>query len=46
MQKEEEIQIPGYSTVHRNDRSPNSGGLLIGLRDDIKNSSLELNTGK
>ena len=39
MQKEEEIQMPGYSLVYRNDRSANSGGILI---DNIKNISLEL----
>ena len=42
MQKEEEIQIPGYSLVYRNDRSAYSGGILIGVRDNIKNISLEL----
>ena len=42
VQKEEEIQIPGYSLVYRNDRSANSGGILIGVRDNIKNISLEL----
>ena len=40
--KQEEIQIPGYSLVYRNDRSTNSGGILIGVRDNIKNISLEL----
>ena len=39
MQKEEEIQMPGYSLVYRNDRSANSGGMLI---DNITNISLEL----
>ena len=42
MQKEEEIQIPGYSLVYRNDRSANSEGILIEFRDHIKNISLEL----
>ena len=42
MQKEEEIQMPGYSLVYCNDRSANSGGILIGVRDNVKNSSLEL----
>ena len=42
MQKEEEIQIPRYSLVCHNDRSANSGGILIGVRDNIKNISLEL----
>ena len=42
MQKEEEIQIPGYSLVYRNDRSAKGGGILIGVRDNIKDISLEL----
>ena len=42
MQKEKEIQIPAYSLVYRNDRSANSGGILIGVRDNIKNICLEL----
>ena len=42
MQKEEEIQIPGYSLVYHNDRSANSGGILRGVRDNIKNISVEL----
>ena len=42
MQKEEEIQIPGYSLVCHNDRSANRGGILIGVRDNIENISLEL----
>ena len=41
-QKEKEIQIPGYSLVYRNDRSADSGKILIGVRDNIKNISLEL----
>ena len=40
MQKEEEIQIPGL--VYRNNRSANSGRILIMVRDNIKNISLEL----
>ena len=42
MQKEKEIQIPGYSLVERNDRSANSGGILSEIRENIKNISLEL----
>ena len=42
MQKEEEIQMPGYSLVYRNDRSANSGKILIGVTNNIKNISLEL----
>ena len=45
MQKDEEIQIPaGYRLVYRNvnDRSANSEGILIGVRDNKKTISLEL----
>ena len=42
MQKEEEIQMPGYSLVYRNDRSANSGKILIGVTNNIKNISLGL----
>ena len=42
MQKEEEIQIPGYRLAYRNNRSANSGGILIGVRDNIKNISSKL----
>ena len=45
MQKEEEIQIPGYSLVYCNDRSANSWGILIRVKDNIKNISLELTQG-
>ena len=31
-----------YSLLYRDDRSANSGGILIGVRDNIKNISLEL----
>ena len=34
--------MPGYSLVYCNDRSENSGGILIAVRDNIKNISLEL----
>ena len=42
MQKDKEIQMPGYSLVYCNDRSANSWGMLIGVRNNVKNSSLEL----
>ena len=45
MQKQEEIQIPGYSLLYRNNRSAKSGRILIGVRDNIKNISLELTLG-
>ena len=34
------IQIPSYSLVYPNDSSANSGGILIGVRDNINNISL------
>ena len=36
IQKEEEIQIPGYNLLCRNDRSANIGRILINVRDNIK----------
>ena len=40
MQKEEKVQIPGYSLVYQNDRWVNGEGILIRVRDNIKNISL------
>ena len=37
-------QILGYSLVYRNDRSVNNGGILIRVRDNIKNISLDRRT--
>ena len=34
--------MSGYSLVYRNDRSANSGGILIGFRDKRKSIRLEL----
>ena len=31
LQKEEEVRIPRYSFIFRNDRSTNSGGLILKL---------------
>ena len=42
MQREERIQIPGYSIVYRNDKLVNSERILIGVRGNIENISLEL----
>lgn len=42
MRKEEEIQIPGYSLVYCKERSAKSGGILSGVKDNIKNISFEL----
>ena len=42
LQKEEKIKIPGYSLIYRNDRTANSGGILIGVKDNIKNITVEI----
>ena len=34
--------MPGYSLAYHNGRSANSGGILIGVRDNIKNIRAEL----
>ena len=39
--QEEEITIPGY-TVFRKDRSSNSGGIMIALKDIMKNIAIEV----
>ena len=44
MLKEGQIQIPGYSLVYHNDRSVYNGGILIRVRDNIKNISLDRRT--
>ena len=36
MQEEEKITIPGYETVYRNDKTLNSGGILITVKDTLK----------
>ena len=46
MEKEEEIQIAGYSLVYRNEKSANSGGMLIGVKDSMKKYQFGINTGK
>ena len=40
MQKKEEMQIPDHSLVYRNGRSAQSGEILIGVRDNVKDTSL------
>ena len=46
LQKEEEIRIPGYSQIFRNDRSGNSGGILLVVKENIKTFTLEVAQGK
>ena len=40
LQKEEEIRIPGYSQIFRNDRSVNSGGIMLAVKENIKTVTL------
>ena len=42
LQKEEEIRIPGYSQIFRNDRSGNSGGIMLAVKENIKTVTLEV----
>ena len=39
--KEEEIAIPGYETVFREDGTNNSGGIMIAVKDNIKTISMQ-----
>ena len=42
LQKEEEIRIPGYSQMLCNDRSGNSGGIMLAVIENIKAITLEV----
>ena len=42
MLKEEEITIPGYETVFREDGTNNSGGIMIAVKDKIKTISMQI----
>ena len=42
LQKEEEIRIPRYSQIFRNDRSGNSGGIMLAVKENIKTVTLEV----
>ena len=42
LQKEEEIRIPGYSQIFRNDRPGNSGGIMLAVKENIKTVTLEV----
>ena len=46
--KEEEIRIPGYSQIFRNDKSGNNGGimLLLAVKENIKTVTLEVTQEK
>ena len=42
LQKEEEIRIPGYGQIFCNDRSGNSGGIMLAAKGNIKTVTLEV----
>ena len=42
LQKEEEIRIPGYSQIFRNNRSGNSGGIMLAVKENIRTVTLEV----
>ena len=42
MQVEEQIKIPGYETIYRNDKTYNSGGIIIAVHDTVKTISMEV----
>ena len=42
LQKEKEIRIPGYSQIFRNDRSGNSGGIMLAVKENIRTVMLEV----
>ena len=36
MQEEEEIRLPGYESIYQNDKTSNNGGILIAVKDTVK----------
>ena len=42
MIKEEEITVPGYETVLREDGTNNSGRIMIAVKDEIKTRSMQI----
>ena len=42
LQKEEEIRVPGYRQIFRNDRSQNSGGIMLEMKENIRIVTLEV----
>ena len=39
--EEEEVAIPGYETIYRNDKTANSGGILVAVKDNIKTVTMQ-----
>ena len=42
MLKEEEITVPRYETVFRENRTNNSGGIMIAVKDNIKTIRMQM----
>ena len=42
MQEEEEIIIPRYGTIYRNDKTSNSGGIIIAVKDTMKKITMQV----
>ena len=42
MQEEEEIKTPGYETIYRNDKTSNSGGIMIVVTDTMKTITMQV----
>ena len=42
MQEEEEITTPGYETIYRNDKTSNSGGIMIAVTDTMKTITMQV----
>ena len=41
LEKEEEIAIPVYETIYRNDETADSGGILVAVKDNIKTVTMQ-----
>ena len=41
LQKEEKVAIPVYETIYRNDKTANSGEILVAVKDNIKSVTME-----
>ena len=46
LQREEEIRIPGYSQIFRNNRSGDNGGIILAVKENIKTVTLEVGQEK
>ena len=42
MQEEEEIAIPGYETIYRNDKTSDSGGIIVAVKDTMKTITMQV----